>query len=143
MRMSPKTIQAALVRLGVKPHLAAIAAADERIEWSEEAIARCTALRNASTRDFPGSELWELLRSGRLPEPIAPAAVGSSASRCAASTRDDPHTLDECHGFHGWPAIHASSGMRCVSLPDDRFHSRCYAKIRAFLVEESAQDEAA
>lgn len=129
--MNPKTVQITLVRCGLAPHLAAIAAVDDRIPWNDDAIAACTAYANHASPEA----LWDLLKRGQLPPRVV--QLPPRADPCPASTRDDPHTLDQCHGMHGWPALHAMTGTPCVSDPDDRFHSRCYAQLRALITHET------
>ena len=87
--------------------------------------------------------LWAILKRGHVPPMVVPPRA-RVVDPCPASIRDDPHTLEECHGMPGWPAVHAITGTPCVSDPGDRFHSSCYAQLRAPIEQETDRaDEAA
>ncbi len=103
-------------------------------------IAHATALVAEVTKPHVKNQpalLRRLIETDWTP-PAPPVRLAPEQDRtCPASTRDDPHTLDQCHGMHGWPALHAITGTPCVSDPDDRFHSRCYAQLRALIADDS------
>ena len=108
------------------------ATASQLITIHPACIAHATALVAEVTQPHVKNQpalLRRLIETGWTP-PASPAPLAPEHDRtCPASTWEDPHTLDQCHGIHGWPAIHAITGTPCVSDAGDRFHARCYAQL--------------
>jgi hypothetical protein len=112
--VNSKTVQLALSELGVRPlHLAAAAAADSRIAWSEAALARCKRYVEASAYDNPGADLWlNWLQQGELP-PETPPVVAIDEEEPAPVCPVCNNPLPQCTGFmgvHGFPTTRNADG---------------------------------
>lgn len=100
--LSPAVVTAALVELGLGLPYATRAAADERIVWTESALAACAHDVDTSGLKKPERALWtEYLQYGKLPA-LPRTAPAGGALRCEFPDCDADGDLSVCHGIHGY-----------------------------------------
>lgn len=98
-RLAEDLVRAAIEQIGVFPRLAARAAADDRIAWTESALSACIGYVEMSTAKEPAGALWsQFLKHGKLPPALA--VVPEVEPICPWCKEP----LAVCYGLHGWAA---------------------------------------